>query len=67
MHMDAKELRQKSPQELQALLVELRASVRDAEWGGATRQSPKVRELRRFKRTIARVLTLLSQTQPSSL
>lgn len=58
--MDAKELRQKTVQELETLAVELRAGLHDAEFRVASRQSGKVRELRTFKRDLARVLTVLA-------
>jgi ribosomal protein L29 len=58
--MDAKELRQKTVQELETLVAELRGSLHDAEFRVASRQSGKVRELRTMKRDLARVLTVLA-------
>lgn len=58
--MEAKDLRQKSPEELRNLAAELRVQLREAEFAVATHQLKKVRDLRRVKRDLARVLTTLN-------
>lgn len=60
--MDAKELRQKTRQELQSLVHELRAKVRESEFSVANHQMKKVRDLREQKRDLARVLSVLAET-----
>jgi large subunit ribosomal protein L29 len=63
--MKIKELRTKSPQELQNLLKELREKLRDLRFQIASKKLKKVREIRIVKKTIARVLTLLNQNTKS--
>ncbi len=58
--MNAKELEQKTPQELTKLLAELRANVRDLRFKIATRQHRKVRTIREVKKDLARVTAALS-------
>jgi ribosomal protein L29 len=59
--MDAKELRQKTKTELRALEAELRDDLHQMVFSVATRQNKKVRDLRRLKRDLARVLTILQE------
>lgn len=59
--MDLKELKNKSLGELQKLLAEERARLRDLRFQVAAEQHKQVHELGQSKRTIARILTLLKQ------
>lgn len=59
--MDFKELRQKSPVELQRLLQEKRDQLRDRRFKVAQGQHKDVRELRELKHDIARLLTKMKQ------
>lgn len=59
--MDFKELRQKSPVELQRLLQEKRDLLRDRRFKVAQGQHKDVRELRELKQDIARLLTKMKQ------
>lgn len=64
--MDWNELNQKSPNELQRLLQEKRATLRDRRFKVAQGQHKDVREVRELKRDIARLMTKLHQPQPST-
>ncbi|MCR4278744.1 MAG: 50S ribosomal protein L29 [bacterium] len=57
--MNPKELKQKTDNELEKLAQDLRAESRDLRFKIATRQNAKVRNLRRVKKDLARVLTTL--------
>lgn len=59
--MDFKELRQKSPVELERLLQEKRGLLRDRRFKVAQGQHKDVRELRELKQDIARLLTKMKQ------
>ncbi len=56
--MKTSELREKSDQELDRLLAELRDKVRDMRFKIAARQLSDVREVREARQAIARILTL---------
>jgi large subunit ribosomal protein L29 len=56
--MKISELRDKSENELDRMLSELRNKVRDLRFRVASRQLTDVRDIREAKRTIARILTL---------
>jgi ribosomal protein L29 len=56
--MKTSELREKSDQELDRLLAELRDKVRDMRFKIAARQQSDVREVRETRQAIARILTL---------
>ncbi|MEY4722597.1 MAG: Ribosomal protein [Candidatus Parcubacteria bacterium] len=56
--MKIKELRDKTDQELDKLLAELRDTVRDLRFRIAARRLTDVRQVREAKKAIARVLTL---------
>lgn len=60
--MNLKELKNKSLGELQKLLAEERARLRDLRFQVAAEQHKQVHELGQSKKTIARILTLLKQT-----
>ncbi len=64
--MDAKELRQKTQVELEALVNECKADLHDAEFRVASHQSGNVSELRRLKRDLARTLTILNALKSTS-
>ncbi len=57
--MTSTELKQKSTQALEALLAESRDKLREMRFKVAQRQLKNVREVRRLKREVARILTLL--------
>ena len=57
--MELKQLRQKSADELKAHLVELQKERFALRMQKATGQQPKTHEIRRVRREIARVKTLL--------
>lgn len=59
------DLRKKSEKELRLLLSENREKVRDLRFKLASRQLKDVRSLRKLKRQIAQVLTLLNQKKKS--
>ena len=59
--MELKQMRQKSADELQAHLVELRKEQFSLRMQKATGQLAKTHEARRVRREIARVNTLLGQ------
>ena len=65
--MDFKELRQKSPVELQRLLQEKRDQLRDRRFKVAQGQHKDVRELRELKQDIARLLTKMKQPASTTL
>ena len=59
--MDIKELRDKTPVELQRLLAEARNRLRDLRFKVAAKQLTDVREIRETRKVIAQILTLLGQ------
>lgn len=59
--MIAKDLLQKSVEELKALASELEAQIRDARFKLATHQLKNVKQVAVFKRDLARVKTVLTQ------
>lgn len=59
--MKLKELKEKSREELQKLLGEEREALRTIRFAVATGQETKVRSIRSARRTVARILTLLSR------
>ncbi len=63
--MDIKELKLKSVDELKRLAKELRSELRDMRFKVATRQLTKVRNVRKGKKDLARIETLL-RTRPVS-
>lgn len=56
--MKTSELREKSDQELDRMLAELRDKVREMRFKIAARQLGDVREVREARQAIARILTL---------
>ena len=55
------ELRQKSKAELQKILIDNRERLRSLGFDLASRKVKNVREIRRIKKEIAQILTLLNQ------
>jgi len=60
--MKAQELRQKSKTELQKLLQDSQERLRQLRFDLAAGKVKNVREVRKIKKEIARILTLLKQT-----
>jgi len=58
--MEYKELKNKSEQELQSTLAQLRDKLRDLRFRDASRQLKNVREIRKTRQNIAQVLQLLT-------
>ena len=58
--MDYKELKKKKENDLHKILAESRDKLRDLRFKDANKQLKNVREIRRVRETIARVLTLLN-------
>ncbi len=59
--MKAKELKNKSNPELQKTLTDTRAKLAQLSIDYRTKEVKNVREIRGLKRTIARILTIMSQ------
>lgn len=57
--MDYKELKNLSEKDLQKILGEIRDKLRDFKFKVASNQIKNIRELRKAKKTIARILFLL--------
>lgn len=57
--MKIQELRNKSKDELKHLLVECREKLRQLRFDIQLKQSKNVREIRKLKKSIAKILTLL--------
>ena len=56
--MNAKELRSHSPERLDQMAAELRATIRGLRFTVGTRERANVRDLRKAKRDLARLLTV---------
>jgi len=61
--MKIKEIREKSVEELKKLLAEKREAVRKLRFDIAAKQVKNIREMRRDKRDIAKILTILKETK----
>jgi len=61
--MQAKELRQKSKNELNSLLKEKREKLRGLRFDVSLKQSKNVRQIRNLRKDIARILTVLNQNK----
>ena len=59
--MDTKELRLKTPTELDRLITELRGRLHRADHRVVTRQETKVRALRETRKDLARALTVRNE------
>jgi ribosomal protein L29 len=58
--MEFKELKTKTEKELKQILNESREKLRDLRFKDANKQLKNVREIRVIKKTIAKILTLIS-------
>ncbi|MEA3344302.1 MAG: 50S ribosomal protein L29 [Patescibacteria group bacterium] len=65
--MKAKELKQKSKNELEKLLKENRAKLQEFNFDLAAGKMKKVRNVRKIKKDIARILTSINKSQNSKL
>jgi len=59
--MKLRELREKMTDELTKLLEEQRERLRSLRFNVAGAQEPKVREIRAIRKTVARIMTLVSE------
>jgi ribosomal protein L29 len=64
--MDLKELRNQSQERLQELALEARTKIRDLRFTVGTRQRANVRDLRKAKQELARILTLINESSSKS-
>lgn len=58
--MEFKEIKTKSESELQKLLAESRDKLRDLRFKDANKQLKNVREIRKIREMIARIMTILN-------
>ncbi|OGL73556.1 50S ribosomal protein L29 [Candidatus Uhrbacteria bacterium RIFCSPHIGHO2_12_FULL_60_25] len=65
--MEVKDLRNQSPVRLLELANELRAKIRDLRFTVGTRQSANVRDFRKAKRDLARILTIRNEKMRTSV
>lgn len=63
MELELKDLKKKSEKELQELLAASREKLRVARFKDANKQLKDVREIRREKKFVAQVLTILNSTK----
>ncbi|MBL7053915.1 50S ribosomal protein L29 [Patescibacteria group bacterium] len=61
--MKIKEIRQKSKQELNKLLLESHEKLRELRFKVQLKQIRKVRDMRKAKKLIAKILTILKEKQ----
>lgn len=59
--MKTKELRQKTKEELQKLISEQREKLRTLRFDVALKEIKNVREIRKVKKNIAKILTILNE------
>lgn len=64
--MKIKELREKNERELASLLESSRDLLRSLRFRVAANQEKDVREVRQTRKTVARIMTLLSEKKPIS-
>lgn len=64
--MKAKELKNQSNKELQKKLVDTRAKIAQLNVDYRTKEVKNVREIRSLKRTVARILTIMSEQEKSA-
>lgn len=64
--MEYKELKTKSENELQKLLAESRDKLRDLRFKDANKQLKNVREIRKVREMIARIMTLLNSKKTTN-
>lgn len=58
--MEIKELTSKSPADLQKLLAQYREEIREMRFKDSNRQLKNVREIRKARTIVARILTILN-------
>ncbi|MDX9779146.1 MAG: 50S ribosomal protein L29 [Patescibacteria group bacterium] len=58
--MEMKELQSKNPADLQKLLAQYREDLREMRFKDSNRQLKNVREIRKVKAIVARILTILN-------
>lgn len=61
--MDFKELKTKTISELQDILSDLRDKLRDFRFKDSSKQLKNIREIRKAKKNIAQVLTLINKNK----
>ena len=61
--MEYRDLQDKSEHELQLMLAEKRAELKDLRFKSASHQLKAVRQIRKTRQTVARLLTLLNNRQ----
>jgi len=61
--MDFKELKTKTISELQDILSDLRDKLRDFRFKDSSKQLKNIREIRKTKKNIAQVLTLINKNK----
>ncbi len=61
--MDFKELKTKTISELQNILSDLRDKLRDFRFKDSSKQLKNIREIRKAKKNIAQVLTLINKNK----
>lgn len=64
--MEFKELKTKSENELHKLLAETRDKLRDLRFKDANKQLKNVREIRKIREMIARIMTLLNSKKTTN-
>jgi len=65
--MEMKEIKTKSQSELQRLLAEFRDKLRDLRFKDASKQLKKVRDIRKLREDIARIMTVLNAQKDKNL
>ncbi len=61
--MDIKEFKNKPKKELERMLLEYREKLRDLRFKASNRQLKDVRSIRKIKKDIARILTLINKKE----
>ena len=59
--MEIKEIKEKTKEELKKLLSENREKLRDLEFKIVSKQFKNVRDIRKIKKAIAKILTILQE------
>ncbi|MEI7818874.1 MAG: 50S ribosomal protein L29 [bacterium] len=65
--MKPAELRTKKPAELDVMMEDIKAQLANAHVELKTKEVKNVREIRKFKRTIARIMTIQSERELAEL
>ena len=64
--MDNNELKNKSVKDLKEMLVEKKSKVRDLRFGVSGAQLKNVRDIRKYRKEIAQVLTLINSKEKTN-